>query len=328
MPRVSIIIPTFNRERFIGLSIDSVLRQTYKDFEVIVVDDGSTDNTQRVLAAYGDKIHVIRQDNSGVSVARNRGIKAARGEWIGFLDSDDEWMPGYLEWQMRRADQHPEIITHITNSMTILLDGTREDLFQDTRLTKRFGKDECILLERPLQVVINHSPWFCQAAVMRREQLFRVGLFDAALAIVEDLDIVAKMAIRGPFSICRKILVKVFRRQEELYNLVSLAKKKGIFTYRAFEKVYTNVLSSPGLVWAEKRALTRALSHNWRALGNVLVIASRKPEARKYYLKSFFLYPSIRSLFKSIATVLPKQVSVSLVRNGKHISPGDYIDKI
>jgi glycosyltransferase involved in cell wall biosynthesis len=327
MPRLSVIIPTFNREQLVRFSIDSVLHQTYQDIEVIVVDDGSTDNTQQVLAAYGDKIRIIRQDNSGVSEALNKGIRAAQGEWISFLGSDDEWMPEYLELQMQRVDQHPEIITHITNAVTVQLDETKEDLFQSTRLTEKFGKNECILLKRPLRTIIDHRPWFCQAMVMRRELLFKVGLFDPTLTIAEDLDIVAKMALRGPFSICRKVLVNVFRRKEAIDNLVAQAKKKGLDTYRSFGKVYTNLLGYPGLNRAEKMAINRALSHNRRALGNVLVIAGRKPEARKYYIRSFFLYPSMRSLIKSIATFFPREISVSLIRDGKHILPGEDTDK-
>lgn len=327
MPKVSVIIPTFNRERFIGLSIDSVMSQTYKDIEVIIVDDGSTDNTQQVLTTYGNRVCVIKQDNSGVSQALNRGIDAARGEWIAILGSDDEWMPGYLEWQMKGVDRHPDVIAHIANSMTIQLDGTREDHFLGTRLAGKFGEKECLLLERPLRTIINHSPWFCQAIIMRRDLLLQAGGFDSTLHIAEDLDVVSKMALKGPFSICKKVLTHVIRRREEIDNLAAQARKRRIYKYAAFGQVYTRLLRNQSLNRAEKMAIKRALSHTWRALGNGLVTASQKAEARKYYVKSFFVYPSVRSFIKSIATVFPKKISVSLVRRDERLSSKEDIEK-
>ena len=91
MPLISVIIPTYTREKFVTKAIDSVLKQSFRDYEIIVIDDGSTDNTREILKAYANKIKYIYQENSGVSSARNVGIQAARGLWISFLDSDDEW---------------------------------------------------------------------------------------------------------------------------------------------------------------------------------------------------------------------------------------------
>jgi glycosyltransferase involved in cell wall biosynthesis len=95
-PLVSVVIPTHNHAHFVGEAIQSVLGQTYRDFEVIVVDDGSTDNTQQVVAEFGDQVRYIYQDNQGLSVARNSGIRAAKGELIGLLDADDLYEPDYM----------------------------------------------------------------------------------------------------------------------------------------------------------------------------------------------------------------------------------------
>ena len=102
MPTVSVIIPTYNRAHLIGRSIQSVLTQTYEDFELIIVDDGSTDNTEEIVMAFNDhRISYLKQSsNRGVSAARNIGIKAARGSYIAFQDSDDEWLPQKLEKQV------------------------------------------------------------------------------------------------------------------------------------------------------------------------------------------------------------------------------------
>lgn len=100
MPKVSVIIPSYNRADLITETVNSVLAQTYKDFELIIVDDGSTDATLTVLKTYGDAIHYIKKENGGQGSARNVGIKAASGEYIAFLDSDDLWHSQKLEKQM------------------------------------------------------------------------------------------------------------------------------------------------------------------------------------------------------------------------------------
>lgn len=111
MPRVSVVVPTYNRGHLIGQALDSVLAQTYRNFEVIVVDDGSTDDTLSVLARYGDRIRVISQPNwgQGGSYARNAGIHEATGEFIAFLDSDDLWLPEKLERQIAVLDADPNL---------------------------------------------------------------------------------------------------------------------------------------------------------------------------------------------------------------------------
>lgn len=108
MPRVSIIIPTYNRATLLGHTLESVFSQTYTDYEVIVIDDGSTDNTHAILARYEDRICVVHQKNQGVGAARNAGILAGQGDYIAFLDSDDIWMPAKLEHQMAVLREHSE----------------------------------------------------------------------------------------------------------------------------------------------------------------------------------------------------------------------------
>ena len=108
-PLVSIIIPTRNREALVATAIDSVLNQTQQDFELIVVDDGSTDATQEVLRAYGNRIACLRIDHAGPSAARNRGIAAAQADLIAFLDSDDLWLPRKLERQLAHYSSNADV---------------------------------------------------------------------------------------------------------------------------------------------------------------------------------------------------------------------------
>lgn len=110
MPKVSVIIPTYNRAAFIEKTVQSVLDQTYKDFEIIVVDDGSTDNTKDVLEQFGAKIKLLEQKNSERAVARNNGVKNSSGEYIAFLDSDDLWFPDKLKKQVEVLDNKQDVI--------------------------------------------------------------------------------------------------------------------------------------------------------------------------------------------------------------------------
>src|SRR4030042_4827818 len=105
MPKVSVIIPTYNRGNLVLESIQSVFAQTFSDYEIIVIDDGSTDNTREVLHPYLSKLTYIYEKNSGQSFARNIGILASKGEYIAFLDSDDLWEPEKLETQVKLLDK-------------------------------------------------------------------------------------------------------------------------------------------------------------------------------------------------------------------------------
>ena len=106
---VSCVIPVYNGARFVAESIESVLAQAYRPLEVIVVDDGSTDGTEDVLAAFGDRIRVFFQPNAGAAAARNRGVAEARGGWLTFQDADDLWAPDKLERQMECFRRNPEL---------------------------------------------------------------------------------------------------------------------------------------------------------------------------------------------------------------------------
>jgi glycosyltransferase involved in cell wall biosynthesis len=107
MPEVSVIIPSYNSARYLKDAVDSVLSQTYRDFEVLVIDDGSTDDTESVVSGYGEAVRYVRQPNSGVAAARNRGIEESRGRYVAFLDADDTWLQGKLESQVTVLLRNP-----------------------------------------------------------------------------------------------------------------------------------------------------------------------------------------------------------------------------
>jgi glycosyltransferase involved in cell wall biosynthesis len=108
--KISAVIPAYNCEAHIARAIDSVLNQTHPADEIIIVDDGSSDDTVQAVRSYGDKVTLIQQENAGASAARNTGIEAATGNWIAFLDADDEWLPDMLQRQTDILTQHPHLV--------------------------------------------------------------------------------------------------------------------------------------------------------------------------------------------------------------------------
>ena len=323
MPKFSVIIPAYNRKRFVLKAIDSVLRQTVTDHEIIVIDDGSTDGTATALEAYGEKILYIRQENSGVSAARNAGIRHARGEWIAFLDSDDEWSRDYLAAQSTQIDAYPEASVHITNADSRFADGSlRNNHFEGTGALHMFGSRSSILLKKPFRHIVRHSHWFLQSTIVRRDVLMQTGLLDPGLSIAEDMDLLGRLALMGPFSLLRTTHVHIFRRDEQTENLAAQFVKKGIASRRAFVRVFRQFLDQPGLAFTEKLTVARVLASTLRALGNILLLDCRKGEARDAYKASFRVFPSLRSAVKYIATFLPQGVSALIVRKGREVEPG------
>ena len=326
--QISVIIPTFNRAQFVVKAIKSVLDQSFSSCEIIVVDDGSTDDTRAALAPYAAKIRYYYQQNSGVSSARNEGTRRAQGDWLAFLDSDDEWTTDYLHTQAARATKFPEAVAHLTNAVTIYPDGTRLNQFAEAGLIEQFKSSSCLRLERPLCFILKYSPWFIQTAMLRRDVLTKIGPFELDLAIAEDIDIITRAALEGPFTIDNREMVQVHRRKESIENLSTQARQKGIYMYTAFQKVYFNLISNPALTAEERVEVAKNLSKTKRALGNVLVMANRKRDARKAYRESLVVYPTMTALVKVMATFLPGPVSLALVRCRDVVPGSDTNDAI
>ncbi|HYG77910.1 MAG TPA: glycosyltransferase family A protein [Planctomycetota bacterium] len=183
-PDVSVVIPTYNYGRYIGEAVESALRQTLPPLEIIVVDDGSTDNTQSELRSFAGRITYHRQENSGVSAARNRGIRAARGEWIAMLDADDIWRPEKLALQMQCALNYPEVV---------LIGGLNQNA--DTA-ESRCGCEMYTLFS--VEDFLCALPFGTSSAVARRESLIRCGLFKEKRRLAEDRELWLKLVLTGP----------------------------------------------------------------------------------------------------------------------------------
>jgi glycosyltransferase involved in cell wall biosynthesis len=195
-PLISVIIPTYNRGWIIKEAIDSVLAQDFKDFELIVIDDGSTDNTLDILNSFECKIKVLRQNNRGVSAARNRGIAAASGRLIAFLDSDDLWLPGKLTGQVDFFKSTPDVYICQTQEIWV-----RNHVRVNPK--KRHKKPRGMIFESSLALCLV-SP----SAVMLRRSLFeKVGGFDETLPACEDYDLWLRISCRYPVYLIETPLI-------------------------------------------------------------------------------------------------------------------------
>ncbi|MBD3305087.1 glycosyltransferase, partial [candidate division KSB3 bacterium] len=209
MPRVSVIIPTYNRAAFLKTAIDSVLNQTYPDFELLVIDDGSTDHTPQVIDQYDSRLTYHVQSNHGVSHARNVGIRASSGEYIAFLDSDDAWLPHKLDQQIAVMTEHPDLQLCHTEEIWIRR-GVRVN--PKKKHQKPFGYIFPYCL--PLCVV---SP----SAVMLRRTLFEtVGDFDEMLPACEDYDLWLRISKDYPVHLLETpLLIKQGGHADQLSRL-------------------------------------------------------------------------------------------------------------
>lgn len=208
MTAISVIIPTYNRSHTVGKAIESVLRQTYQDFEINVIDDGSTDNTREALAPYLDKILYEYKENAGIASARNRGIELAKGEYIAFLDSDDFWKPEKLERQMECFAKHPQYGLVATRCITNVVDLN----FNTIAINKvrRSGKSGWV-----------YPDLFCKnflrtSSVMVKKECFQeVGKFDEAFPRCEEIDMWLRLSKKYPVGFINDILTVYTRRPKE-----------------------------------------------------------------------------------------------------------------
>lgn len=204
--RISVIIPTYNRSEVLERAIKSVLAQTYTNFELIVVDDGSTDNTNRILTKYGRKIRFFSKLHGGVSSARNFGLEKGEGTWVAFLDSDDYWLPRKLERQMQYLQEHPEILILQTDEKWI----RQGQLVNPMKKHQKYSGwifPQCL----PLCIV---SP----SAVLIHQRIFNdIGVFDENLPVCEDYDLWLRIALKYPiYLLPEKLIVKTGGHEDQL----------------------------------------------------------------------------------------------------------------
>lgn len=200
MPPISVIIPTYNHARFLAAAIDSALSQTLKPSEVIVVDDGSTDETSSVLEAFEDKVRVIRQKNQGVATARNRGAEVAAGDYFAFLDADDVWLPRKLEMQLSRFQAEPGLgLVHCGLEQ---IDEDNRTLGRTVDGMEGSVANEMLLFNRP--TVLGGG----SGAMVPRAVFEEAGEFDERLSTSADWDLYYRIARKHKIGFVPRVLLQ------------------------------------------------------------------------------------------------------------------------
>lgn len=262
--RVSVIVPTFNREQYLKQALDSVLAQTYPGYELIVVDDGSDDGTPALLASYGEAIQVIRQPNRGVSAARNAGIRSATGRLVALLDSDDYWLPTKLEQQVAHFQSNAN--TRICQTQEIWIrNGVR------VNPKKRHQKFTGMIFEKTLPLCLV-SP----SAVMLRRSLFdEVGYFDESLPACEDYDLWLRITWKYPVHLIETpLVVKRGGHADQLSRMAELDQ------YRI--RALVNILNQGCLSASQHDAALAMLIQKCRIFSNGCRKRGRLQQARYY----------------------------------------------
>lgn len=220
VPRISVVVPAFNAAWCIRRAVDSVLAQTCRNFELIVVDDGSTDDTADILAGYGSALRVVRQANGGLSSARNAGIAAAKGEFVALLDADDWWHPDKLARQLDLMDRRSELVFCSTSTAVRTPDGTALPLW---RCAGAQGRILEAIFQTHALVAGSGS-----AVMVRRTALSAVGGFDETLRSLEDIDMWMRLATQGEFACIDEPLATIEKRADSMSGNLDVMRASAI----------------------------------------------------------------------------------------------------
>jgi hypothetical protein len=272
MVNVSVVIATHNRAHLVKEAIDSVLAQSQPVREIIVVDDGSTDTTSNLLSNYGDRIRALYEDGRGASAARNRGIRAASGKWIAFLDDDDVWLSTKIERQLAIADQRPDLDLIYCSDYAV--DEKLQILYERTAQPQNRGD----VFERLL--IKNFI--FTSCVIARRNVIEKVGYMDTGLHFAEDWDLWLRIAAQSPVDFAAEPLVlyrqsasgcltrdlSATRRLQDMQTVLSHACQLKEIPHSIEQRAMFELERQWASMWLGEGNRGRAFPHSMRAVGH------------------------------------------------------------
>src|SRR5690554_5849112 len=231
MPKFSVVIAVYNKEKYLAKTLQSILDQTFTDFEIVIINDGSTDGSEAIIKSFNDKrIHYYAQENQGAAAARNTAIAKATAPLIALLDADDYWFPFYLEEQNRLIDKYPEAFVFATAQEIISKNNTHPKPYS---LPKDFGNDGVVnYFEASHRASILHS----SSTVLKKEVFGEVGNYDVNLKTGEDTDLYIRIGLNYPVVFSRKICSTYYVLENSLFrSSTSLAEKADFLKYEPLE---------------------------------------------------------------------------------------------
>jgi glycosyltransferase involved in cell wall biosynthesis len=271
IPVVSVVIPTYNSAALLREAIQSVLSQTYADFEVVVVDDGSTDNTESVVHSFGDQVCYVKQQNQGAGAARNHGIKRSRGEYVAFLDADDLWLPGKLGEQIPFLDRDPELGLVYSDWSVVPEQGEAQPSYlRNLPAAAGYVFNELVQCGFILT----------SGTIVRRSCLEDVGFFDETLSIAQDYDLWLRICYRWKIALVNKPLVIKRNRDGNLSsNLIKTAVERILLFEKALKQF-------PDMTPHSRRLVRRQVALNYWDVGYHYFEGMFLKEARRNFMYS------------------------------------------
>jgi glycosyltransferase involved in cell wall biosynthesis len=274
MARVSVVIPAYNAERTLGATVESVLAQTFRDLEVLVIDDGSQDGTASVAASFGEPVTCITMPNGGVSAARNTGIERSSGELVAFLDADDLWAPGKLQRQIELLDANPDVGFVTTSAL-----GVGQDLERlDTRPAWSVP-DACEALLLHSMVLGN-----CSSPLIRRDVLEALGGFNPRFSQSADWDFFLRASRTTQLVAIDEPLVLYRVLEDSMSSDISLLERD---TFAVLDAFYASPIAEPYL-----RVRKLAYSNHWMILSGSYLHAGQVPGAIRCLVNGVRLRPA------------------------------------
>lgn len=241
MELVSVIIPLYNKKKHIARAINSVLNQSFRNFEIVVVDDGSTDGSSDVVESIKDnRIRLVRQQNAGVSAARNSGIKYSQYDLIAFLDADDEWKNGFLETVLRLRKRFPQAGIYSTNYVVVREDGSLSKVKQ-IGIPNEQWEGEIPYFK---SVMLGGRPACSSTVVIPKEVFADVGNFAVGVSHGEDTDMWGRIALKYPIVFCSQIEAIYYKNAENRAQESFKKEKEWIFEERVKEATKGGVIPS------------------------------------------------------------------------------------
>jgi glycosyltransferase involved in cell wall biosynthesis len=298
MPEVSVVIPAYNSAQFLGEALQSVFEQTFKDYEIIVVDDGSTDQTRKVVDRYKDRVRYVFQENGGPAKAKNRGIRDCLGEYIAFLDADDVWLPLKLEKQVSMFRQNPELAMVFTENAVFNRSCT---------YVTSMGKRKRLMQGDVARNIFLRSGVVTPTVMVRKVVFDKIGLFEEELRVAEDDNMWVRIAANFKVALIDEPLVKVRAHPHR-----ATADKE-----KLFESVQTNIqlLSNryEGVKEKIEDVIPQKISQVHFSLGYHHFENQRYKEARKAFARGIHCYLwNWRNHVYFLFSLLPENVTLGI----------------
>jgi len=276
-----VVIATYNRARLLKETIESVLKQTFQDFELIVVDDGSTDDTEKVLKSYGDRVRYFRQENRGPSAARNLGIRHARTSWISIQDSDDICAPNHLKTLFGFVQKNPDCGMVFANGSYLDDPGPKGKTIIPREKSKRMAERGVELAD-----LFSTSIVRLQAALLSKEAFLSIGGLDETLRICMDLDLGFRFFMRFPVAYLDEV-VFFYRRHEG--NIGRNQELRLLENLRVIEKLVQDFPSATKILGHKQ--IDRRKAYRYYRLAKSRWKAGEKDGARNALKQAVFLRP-------------------------------------